>query len=105
LLLLNWEDPKVKGCYTGKIFEYLAAQRPVLVTGGFGSDALKKLINETQAGVYCPKIKDIENYLCQFYLEYKQKRRVEYKGNWEEIKKYSHREMSKKFANILNRIT
>jgi len=102
LLLLNWEDEKEKGIYTGKIFEYLVAQRPILVTGGFGGDVSENLLKETKAGVSCSEIEEIKNSLKRFYLEYKQNGRVTYCGNWEEIKKYSHLEMARKFAEILN---
>lgn len=33
LLLLVWDDPSVRGEYTGKFFEYMGAGRPVLVVG------------------------------------------------------------------------
>jgi hypothetical protein len=105
LLLLNWEDPKEKGLYTSKVFEYLAAKRPILVTGGYGSDVLEELIKETKAGVYCPNVEDIKKALKDFYLEFKQKGRVDYTGDWRKIEKYSYREMARKFAEILNKIT
>lgn len=105
LLLLNWEDPREKGVYTGKIFEYLAARRPILVTGGYRGDVVEKLIQETQVGIYCPKIEDIKKALEKFYSEYRENGRVTYHGNWTTIQGYSHKEMAKKFANILNQIT
>jgi hypothetical protein len=104
LLLLNWENLQEKGVYPLKIFEYLAAQRPILATGGFGSDVVKKLLNETKAGVYCSKVEDIKNSLRKFYLEYKHNGKVRFNGDIEKINKYSHREMAKKFADILNRL-
>lgn len=33
LLLLLWDNPMEKGVYTGKLFEYLAAKKPILVVG------------------------------------------------------------------------
>ncbi len=33
LLLLLWNDPKEKGVYTGKLFEYIGAGRPILAVG------------------------------------------------------------------------
>ena len=105
LLLLNWEDPKEKGCYTGKIFEYLTAQRPILATGGFCGDVVEALLNKTKAGVYCSKIEDIKKSLIDFYFEYKQKGKVSYSWRWDEIQKYSYKEMARKFAELLNQIT
>jgi len=104
LLLLNWEDPKVNYGYFGKTFEYFSARRPILSTGGFGSDVLENLLNKTKAGVYASSAKEVKKSLREFYLEYKQNRRVSYKGDWVEISKYNHRDMARKFANILDEI-
>jgi hypothetical protein len=37
LLLLTWNHPAEKGVYTGKLFDYLAARRPILALGIPGS--------------------------------------------------------------------
>lgn len=50
LLLLMWDTPEERGVYTGKLFEYLGAKRPILSLGlerGVASD----LIRDRQAGV------------------------------------------------------
>jgi len=105
LLLLNWEDEEEKGIYPGKIFEYLAARRPILATGGFGSDVVDDLLKETKAGFYASDIKKIKQHLKDSYNEYKQKGKVEYHGDKEAIDKYSQLEMAKKFSDVLNQIT
>lgn len=104
LLFLNWEDPKVKGAYTLKIFEYLAAQRPILATGGAGDDVVKELLNETKAGMCGATVEDIKNILSDLYLEYKLKGEISYNGGRAKINKYSYREMAKKFAKVLDDI-
>lgn len=71
LLLLNWEDKSQKGVYPSKVFEYLAAHRPILATGGFKGDYIEKIINETHSGVFAPDVDDIEKALLNFYLDYK----------------------------------
>jgi len=103
LLLLNWEDENQKGVYTGKIFEYLAAKRPIIATGGFGNDVVEELLKETKAGVYASGVDDIKKHLTAFYSEYKKMGRVDFKGDIEKINKYNHREMAKKFSVVLNR--
>jgi glycosyltransferase involved in cell wall biosynthesis len=103
LLLLNWDDAKEKGVFTGKIFEYLAAQRPILSTGGLRGDVVEALLKETRAGIYCPAVENIREALCDSYNEYKSKGRVLYDGDVNEICKYSYREMAKQFAEVLNR--
>jgi len=102
LLQINWEDPRKRGIYSGKIFEYLAAQRPIIATGD--NDTIEKLLNETSSGIYCPTKEDIKNALRQSYSEYKSKGKVAYHGNIEKSNKYSYREMAKKFAGILGTV-
>jgi hypothetical protein len=103
LLLFNWEDPRQRGVYSGKIFEYLAARRPILATGGAES-VVTELLKETNAGVDAQTVKDIKNTLEKAYTEYKLKGKVSYQGNIEKINKYSYREMARKFAAIMNSI-
>ena len=104
LYFLKWEDEQSKGVYTGKIFEYLAAQRPILATGG-SKDVVTDLLIETRAGSEAFDIKNIESCLKRLYGEYKQKGKVSYNGDREAINKYNHREMAKKFADVLDEIT
>jgi hypothetical protein len=105
LLLLNWEDPLEKGTYTGKIFEYLAAQRPILATGGFGKDVIEELLAETNSGVYCSTVEEIKKAVRELYVEYQTKGKVAYNGIVEKIDKYSYRQMAKNFAEILGNLT
>jgi len=49
LLLLVWDDPVAKGIYTGKVFEYLGARRPILATGPSGG-VIEALLRETKSG-------------------------------------------------------
>lgn len=101
LLLLKWNDPKQQGAYTAKIFEYLAAGRPVLATGGF-HDVIDDLLQKTQAGTCGRNAEEIKAFLLPAYREYKSTGSVCYTGVIEEINKYSHREMAKQFAGILD---
>lgn len=103
LLKLNWEDQSHKGGYTGKIFEYLAAKRPILATGGWG-DVTQELLNETKAGLYASKIEDIECALKDYYSDYKENKIVSYKGDWDKINKYSYTEAANKFAILFDKI-
>lgn len=103
LLLLKWEDPQERGIFLGKTFEYLAARRPILATGGY-DDVVTELLNETKAGVEAPTTQDIKNTLVKLYQEYKSKGKVAYQGVEAEINKYSHREMAGRFAEILNHL-
>ena len=103
LLILGWNDPKERGVYTGKIFEYLAAKRPILAIGEYRG-VLAELLEETNAGYYFSKFKPLKYFITRCYKEYKMKGEVQYYGNIGQIKKFSHYEMAKRFANVLDGI-
>ena len=109
LLLLNWEvsweDQREKGWYPLKIFEYLAAQRPIFAIGGSSEDVVRGLLDETKAGMYAPSVEEIKSILRELYSEYKLKGKLSYNGDLEKINKYSYREMARKFAEALDSLT
>ena len=101
LLLLNWEDTSEKGVCPLKVFEYLAAQRPIIATGGFGHDVIARLLDETNAGFYAQR-DAIKEILKEAYSEYKLKGEVGYRARTETINRYSYQEKAKMFAQILD---
>jgi glycosyltransferase involved in cell wall biosynthesis len=104
LLLLNWNEPREEGVYTGKVFEYLAARRPILAVGG-PRGVITELLEQTKAGIHVNDLTSVKQALLDFYNEYKTTGQVSYPGSAEEINKYSHVEMAKKFAEILTNIS
>ncbi len=104
LLLLTWNDPSEKGVYTGKVFEYLAARRPILSLGLSGG-VITELLNDTNAGIHISTEEGIKSYLIAAYKEFKTNGFVRYTGVQSEIDKYSHYEMARKFAEVLNAVT
>jgi glycosyltransferase involved in cell wall biosynthesis len=103
LLLLDWVDPIQQGVYTGKIFEYLAAQRPILAVGGLGG-VVKELLEDTNAGVHTSGLEDLQAALLKYYSEYKSIGRVIYRGHKDKVQKYNHWEMARKFAQALEEV-
>lgn len=103
LLLLLWNHPKETGVFTGKIFEYLAAQRPILAIGG-PNGVVKDLLEETGAGKYATSATEIKEILKNYYYEYKINRCVNYCGKSEIINNYSQEKMAKKFSDILYKL-
>lgn len=104
LLSLKWEDEKEKGVHSWKIYEYLAARRPVLAIGG-SDDVLAKLIDKTGCGINAFTIKEVENALITYYREYKIQGKIIYHGKESEIDKYSYRQMAKSFAEKFDKLT
>lgn len=103
LLLLNWNDPKEKGVFTGKIFEYLSAQRPIIALGGYGG-VVKELLEQTKAGVSLNNTNELKRIIKSFYSEFKLNGEAKYSGIPKEIDKYSHKEMAMRFSEVLERI-
>jgi len=103
LLLLNWDDPREKGTYTGKLFDYLCAKRPILAFGG-PKGVVSELLEETAAGVYAPSISHIKKILAKWFTEYNKTSKVAYKGKKDKVQKYTHLEMARKFAQVLEKV-
>lgn len=101
LLLLLWNNPNEAGVYTGKLFEYLGARRPIIAIGG-PRGVVKELLEETQAGFYASNLHDLKKILLILYDEYRREHRVTYKAINEKLSKYTQEAMAKKFAKILN---
>lgn len=62
LLHLLWNDPGQPGIYSGKLFEYLGARRPVLALGSVDNVAAR-LIRERSAGLVSDDPGAIRDYL------------------------------------------
>ncbi len=77
LLLLSWNDPRDAGTYTGKVFQYLGAGRPILGTSVYESGRIAHLLEETGCGVVANDAATIKTILHTWILEFKEKRRIE----------------------------
>jgi len=105
LLVLGWLDHSELGVYTAKVFEYLAALRPILAVGGSPNDVLHSLLEDTGAGTLCPGAEETRGYLEQAYREFKAQGQVAYRGNRDRLMDYSYRQMGRSFGELLDRIT
>lgn len=94
--------PNVAGIVPGKLFEYLAAQRPILIVGVEDGDSAR-IVREANAGVMCSfndKSK-IKNEISKMFSLWKQGNlKVDAKG----VEQYSRRKVAGKIAALLNRI-
>jgi glycosyltransferase involved in cell wall biosynthesis len=105
LLVFGWEDENFLGAHPTKVFEYFAARRPILLSGGTPKEELRELLDKTMAGRHATDVAGISAILYDYYREYKKKGAVGYHGIPQEMDKYSYREMARKFATALDAIT
>ncbi|MFA4824273.1 MAG: glycosyltransferase [Methanoregula sp.] len=105
LLHLTWNNLAEKGVYTGKLFDYLAARRPILSMGLTDGGVVKELLDQTQAGVHVSNEEELKKYLMKAYREYKETGLVQYQGIDAEVMKYSHKEMARKLVEVLEGVT
>jgi glycosyltransferase involved in cell wall biosynthesis len=104
LLLLPWSDPSETGHHSAKLFEYLAAGRPVLAVGG-SRGVLTQTLGEANVGVHALSKAQVRDYLIRAYADYKKQGCVPYSENRQAIDQYSHPEMARRFAQVLDDVT
>ena len=104
LLLLHWGGEREAGIYTAKLFEYLAARRPILQLGG-PRGVITRLLDETGAGLHVTTPEGLEAVLLGWWREIADEGRVRWRGDPESIARYSHRRMAREFAGLLDRVS
>ena len=103
LLLLESTSTRARGVFTGKLFEYLGASRPILAFGPKGG-AIDMLLQETKAGELVTNIEEAENVLQNWIEQYKEKGYVQFLGDEKAMAKYSWQEQARKVACVLDQI-
>jgi hypothetical protein len=63
---------------------------------------LTQSLEETHAGVHALSPADVRAFLLRSYLEFKKSGRVSYFGEAQAIAQYSHPEMARRFAQVLD---
>ena len=104
LLLLPINDtPNSLGVIPGKLFEYLAARRPIICIGPLKGDSCR-IINETEAGYTFSfnNKSDLKTTLISLYNEFTETGKVECSSN--SIEKFSRRNLTGQMAELLNEI-
>ncbi|MDT0555075.1 glycosyltransferase family 4 protein [Patiriisocius hiemis] len=101
LLLIEMNKPETKCIIPGKLFEYLAAQRPIMTFGPSGSD-VSSILKETNHGKYFPyNDGELKETILSFYSDYKNNNlKVVSNG----IEKYSRKALTEKMARLLKDI-
>lgn len=103
LLLILGEGKGTKGVYSGKIFEYIRAEKPII--GIVPDGVARELIEETNTGyvAYPSKQKEVEEIIYKLYNDFinKQNRYAPLK---EKIENYSRENLTKKLIRIMQEL-
>ncbi len=103
ILLLPLNDtPNVLGIVPGKLFEYLAAKRPIFAIGNLNGDSAK-IIKDANAGIMVD-FKDEENTKRNILELYKQYKQNTLQINSLSILKYSRKSCAESYTGLLNEI-
>jgi len=101
LLILN-NMPNVNGRLPGKLFEYLASRRPIVVVGPEESDA-SKIVRSVKSGFTC-NFDDLEksiHLVKDLYEKFKSGKLI---ANNSDISQYTNRNLTKKLAGYFEQI-
>lgn len=102
LLLLLWNNPGEAGVLSGKIFEYIGAGRPVLMTG-FEGGAAATLIQEARLGLVSNDPTIIASHLRRLVEEKERTGKVE-APNIPDRSLYTRASQGQKFLNALEEL-
>lgn len=98
LYYIGWKG--YKGVYSGKIFEYLAHKRNILIAPG-DEDVLDQLLNRTKTGKSASTIKEMVSILEKWFQEWQTKKQLEYHGLESEIQKFTRENQFKKLTKLI----
>ena len=105
LLLLQLVDPaKALGVFTGKVYEYLAARRPILLYPA-DRDGIGKLLAAAGAGVGCHDETELKAVLLGWYREWERTGDICLTVKTNEVEKYNRKRQVQRVAEILDQVT
>ncbi|ATA90937.1 glycosyl transferase family 1 [Capnocytophaga canimorsus] len=99
LLLLEIDSEETQGIIPGKLFEYMAAQRPIFAVGPEHWDAAK-IIQQTNTGIFIAYQDEfkMKNTLLQWFSQYQNQGLKTYPIG---LAPYSRKQLTKKLAEII----
>ena len=102
LLLLGSESESHRGVITGKIFEYIAAGKPIICIGSKLNFEMSQIINLTGTGITFERneVSKIQSFILDYFKN--QKFDDFYKPKIEKIIKYSRKNIALNFLQLIN---
>lgn len=102
LLLIEIDSFETIGIIPGKLFEYMAAERPILAIGPKQSD-VEKIIKDTNAGKYFnyDNLQEVKQYILDCYTNYQQNNlKVQGIG----LQYFSRKKLTEKLAGVIKNV-
>lgn len=108
LLVLTWNKKDSTGILTGKVFEYMLMQKPLIsiTVGDKPSGELSELIRKSNLGIACEEVnykEDLQRlklFLKNCYDEFYQKGKIKFAPNNDIIKKYEYQIIVSRFNKL-----
>ncbi|UUV21016.1 glycosyltransferase family 4 protein [Paenimyroides aestuarii] len=102
LLLIEIDSYETIGIIPGKLFEYMAAERPILAIGPEKSD-VEKIIKDTNTGNYFSysDLESVKKYISDCYYKYQQN---QLKINGIGLQYFSRKKLTEKLAEVINNL-
>ena len=102
--MLLFFSVQAKGIATGKLFEYLGSERPILSVPGDG-DITDRILAETGAGVVARTPDAVARQLRLWYLEWRETGTVASRCLKEEVYKHTRQSQAKQMARVLDEVS
>ena len=111
LLLASWNDANNQGVITGKVYEYLMAEKPILcfINGNIADSELKNMIKSFEIGCCYEEANAIidypnmKNYIKEQIMNWKKNNKVKITPNYQFINKYNYKVIVKEIVNIIEK--
>jgi glycosyltransferase involved in cell wall biosynthesis len=106
LLLLSWNDPRDAGTLTGKIYEYLGANRPILAMAYPGGE-IDKLLQKSGCGIVANDPDEIKRLILVWLDEFKSTGKISahFHPDSNIINSYTRQEQARALADVLNKVS
>lgn len=102
LLLIEMDRPETRAIIPGKLFEYMAAKRPIIAIGPAESD-VEQLLAETRAGDYFlyNQKAELKETICRLYSTFKEGKIT---IDSDSVKQFSRKALTEKLATLIKQL-
>ncbi len=104
-LILSYQaDGAQRGMLVAKLFDYLAARRPIISNHSDG-DNVERILGDTKAGEIIRTVEGAKSLVARMYDQWQATGRVQYHADPNAIEEYSVVHNVRKMAEVLNEVT